>query len=93
VLLHVADLDRRRVGPQEDIVGHVKRVLDVPRWVFVGKVQRLEIIILELDVGARRQTVAHPEENVLELPEHLREDVAAPDRSVVRGSVASKGGT
>ncbi len=57
LLEHGADLHRRGVGPQHDIVGDVEGVLHVAGRMVARDVERLEVVEVVLDL----RTFGHPE--------------------------------
>ncbi len=87
--LHRAHLDRRGVGAQHELrtgscrgvprTGRrarklaIERVVRVARGVVGRDVQRLEVVVLELDLGAVEHREAHRSEQVLELARDLRQ--------------------
>ena len=78
--LHRADLDRRRVRAQDHLVAHVEGVLHRPGRVIWRHVQRGEVVVVVLDLRALRDAEAKPEEDVLDLPPRLRDQVKVPER-------------
>ena len=69
-LFHRADLHRGCLGTQNDIVRDIEGVLRVARRMILRDVQRLEVVVVELDLRAFRDREAKTEENLLELVEH-----------------------
>ena len=80
--LHRADLHRRRVRAQEDLLGRaeldVERVLHRARRVRGRDVERFEVVVVVFDLGALHHEVAHAHEDVFELALHLRDEVQVP---------------
>ena len=68
-LFHRADLHRGCLGTQNDIVRDIEGVLRVARRMILRDVQRLEVVVVELDLRAFRDREAKTEENLLELVE------------------------
>ena len=66
----------------EDVVGRldVERVAHQPRGMGGGEVERVEVVVHALDLGAFGDAVAEPEEHVLDLPAGARDQVQAADR-------------
>ncbi len=62
-----ADLDRRGVGAQQPPVAQVEGVLLVARRMIVGEVERAEVVVVGLDLGAFGDAVAHRSEDALDL--------------------------
>ena len=65
--LHRADLHRRGVRAQHDVVGDVERVGAVARRVRRAVVERVEVVVDGLDLGALDDGEAEAEEDVLDL--------------------------
>jgi hypothetical protein len=97
VRLHVADLHARRVraeqgrGPPSAAVGRghrrrqVERVLHVARGVLRGHVERLEVVVIVLELGPLHDEKAHAGEDGLEpLPEE-RQRMAMPEERRASG--------
>ena len=86
-VLHGADLHRRRVGAQQDLLGlaqlDVERVLHGAGRVRGRHVERLEVVPVVLDLGAFHDAVAHAHEDVFELALHLRDQVEVPTGATV----------
>ena len=51
----------------------------------VGRVERREVVVLELDLGALRDAEAEPDEDVLDLALDLRQEVGGASRHGVAG--------
>ena len=80
--LHRADLHRRRVRAQHDLLGlaqlDVERVLHRAGRVPGHHVERLEVVPVVFDLGTLHDPVAHADEDVLELALHLGDEVEVP---------------
>ena len=61
------------MGPQEHLPAHVERVLHVARRVILRDVERLEVVEVELHLGALGDREAHAREHVDDLVVHLGE--------------------
>ena len=66
VLLHRARLHGRGLRAQQDVLGDVERILHITRRVVLRQVQRLEVIVIALDLGSLLDGKAHLEENLLD---------------------------
>ena len=89
LLLHDAHLHGRRVGAQQhaavgvhDGLGHGLALLHHPEGVVGGarrmarrRVERREVVVVELDLGALGDTVAEADEDVLDLAHRLGDEV------------------
>ena len=75
--LHRPDLHRRglRAHHQVPLVIAVEGVLHLPRRVVGGDVERLEVVVVKLDLGTVEHRVAHRDEDLLDLAAHLRQGV------------------
>jgi hypothetical protein len=80
VRLHRADLHRRGVRAQHDVGRDVERVGVVARGVRDVVVERVEVVVDELDLGALDAREAEAEEDVLDLAPGLGDEVQAADR-------------
>ena len=88
LVLHRADLDRRGVDAQqhclrvEDVVERldVEGVGHQPRRVRRRVVERVEVVVDGLDLGALGDVEAEADEHVLDLAAGLRDQVQAADR-------------
>ena len=67
MLLHRADLHRRRVHAQEHLVGDVERVGLLPRRMVRVVVEGVEVVVDELDLWALGHSEPEAEEDVLDL--------------------------
>ena len=88
--LHRADLHRRGVRAQHHLLGltqpDVESVLHRAGGVRRRDVERLEVVPVVLDLGSLGDAVPEPDEDVLELPLHLRDEVeVAPAGAVAAG--------
>ena len=72
-LLHHADLHRARLAAQQHVVVEEERVEGVARRMVLGDVQRLEVVVVALDLGAEGDLEAEPDEDVLDRGDGLRE--------------------
>ena len=61
---HDAGLHRGGVGAQHDVVIHVEGVLRVARRMVLRDVQKLEVVVVVLHLGALHDLVAHAHEDV-----------------------------
>ena len=61
---HDAGLHRGGVGAQHDIIIHIKRILRVAGGMVLGDVQKLEVVVVKLHLGALHRLVAHAHEDV-----------------------------
>ena len=77
---HVAHLHRARVGPQQAPVRGPEGVLGVARGVLGREVERLEVVVVVLELGADGDVVAEAAEDVEQSVGHLREQVVAAGR-------------
>ena len=98
LLLHDAHLHGRGVRAQQhaavgvhDRLGHGLALLDDPEGVVGGargvagrRVQRREVVVVELDLGALGDPVAEPDEDVLDLAHGLADEVLVPGRERAR---------
>ena len=80
-MLHDVNLNARRLGPEEDLVCDIEGVLGVARRMAFGKVERLEVVVIVLDLGAFRDLVAHTDEK----PLHLLGDFVGGVKASLRG--------
>src|SRR4051812_47512643 len=78
--LHRADLHRRRVRAQDDFGRDVERVGVVAARVRRVVVERVEVVVDEVDLGALDAGEPEPEEDVLDLAPRLGDEVPAADR-------------
>src|SRR3954454_2140401 len=78
--LHRADLHRRRVRAQHDVGRDVEGVGVVAARVRRIVVERVEVVVDEVDLGALDAREAEAEEHVLDLAPRLRDEVEAADR-------------
>ena len=78
--LHRAHLHRRGVGAQQHVLGEVEGVLREPRRVLGRVVERGEVVVLVLDLGALDDREAEPDADVLHAPPDLRDQVQVADR-------------
>src|SRR4051812_4730585 len=85
VRLHVADLSRRRVRAEDDVLADGERVERRPARVALRGVERVEAVVDALDLRAVEDLVAETEERVLDLAAHLREEVEMPARKLGPG--------
>ena len=74
-LLHRADLRRRRLGPEDDVVVEEERRARRARRVPRREVQALEVVVRRLDLAPVDDLVAEAEEDVLDLAADLRDQV------------------
>jgi hypothetical protein len=65
---------------QKDVVAEVEGVLRRPRWVLGRVVERGEVVVLVLDLRPLQDREAEPDEDVLELPADLGDQVEMPGR-------------
>src|SRR5262249_34973476 len=77
---HRADLYRRGVGPQEGAVREVERVLHVPGGMVARDVERLEVVVVALDLGSLGDREAEPGEDRDDLVAHAGQRVERPLR-------------
>ena len=77
--LHRARLHRARVRPQDDVVPDVEGVGAVARGVRDRVVERVEVVVDEVDLGALGDREAEAEEDVLDLAAGRGEEVVAAD--------------
>ena len=99
LLLHDAHLDGRGVGAQQDAavgvhdrLGHGLALLDDPERVVGGargvarrRVERREVVVVELDLGAFGDLVAEADEDVLDLTHGLADEVLVAGREGLAG--------
>ena len=99
LLLHDAHLDGRGVGAQQDAavgvhdrLGHRLALLDDPERVVGGargvarrRVERREVVVVELDLGAFGDAVAEADEDVLDLAHGLADEVLVAGREGLAG--------
>jgi hypothetical protein len=78
---HRADLYRRGVGPQQGALADVERVLHVARGVVAWNVERLEVVVVALDLRTLGHREAEPCEDGDDLVVHAGQRV---ERSVRR---------
>src|SRR3954471_14906045 len=78
--LHRADLHRRRVRAQDDVGRDVERVRVVAAWIRQVVVERVEVVVDEVDLGALDAREAEAEEDVLDLAPGLGDEVEPTDR-------------
>ena len=78
--LHRAHLHRRGVRAQQHLLGEVEGVLRQPRRVLGRVVERREVVVLVLDLGALDDREAEPDAHVLHAPADLRDQVQVADR-------------
>ena len=78
--LHRAHLHRRGVGAQQHALGQVEGVLGQPRRVLGRMVERGEVVVVELDLGALEHREAEPHEDVLHPAPDLRDQVEVAHR-------------
>src|SRR5215211_2983245 len=78
--LHRADLHRRRVRAQDDVGRDVERVGVVTRRVGDVVVERVEVVVDEIDLGPLDAREAEAEEDVLDLAPRLGDEMQAADR-------------
>ena len=93
--LHRADLHRRGVRAQHHVVGHVEGVGAIARGVRRAVVERVEVVVDGVDLGAFEDGEAQADEDVLDLAPGRREQVQAPDglrRLARQGDVDAVGG-
>ena len=88
-VLHRADLDRRGLRTEQNVVGDIKGVLRVTRRMVFRNVQRLEVVVIQFHLGSFDNREAHSDEDVLQLPLHLgqRMDVSVRNRGGRHGDV------
>ena len=82
---HVAHLHRARVGPQQASVGGPEGVLGVARGVLGREVERFEVVVVVLELGADGDVVAEAAEHVEQPVGHLGEQVVAAGRHPLPG--------
>src|SRR5438094_7771324 len=87
--LHHADLRRRRLGAQNGVAVQVERVQRRAGDVARRHVERIEEVVGVLDLVAVDDLVAEADEDVLDLPADLRDQVIVAARRLVPGSVTS----
>ena len=88
--LHRAHLHRRGLRAQDHVVGDVEGVRLRPRRVVRVVVERVEVVVGEVDLRALDDPVAEPDEDVLDLAPRGGEDVQVPGGVTgVPGSVTS----
>ena len=80
LLFHRAHLHRGGLGAQQDVVADVEGVLRVARRVVLRNVERLEVVVVGLDLRAFGHREAHAEEDLLDLFEHLGQRVELAER-------------
>ena len=68
----------RGVRAQQDLPAHVEGVLHVARGMVLRDVERLEVVVVELDLGALGHREAHAGEHVHDLVVHPRQGMEAP---------------
>ena len=85
LLLHHAHLDGRGLRAQADVGRDPERVRLGLRRVVVGRVERGEVVVVELDLGALGDAEAEPDEDVLDLALDLRQQVRRAARHGVAG--------
>ena len=68
---------------QDDVVLDVEGVLRVARWVVLGQVEQLEVVVVVLDLRALHHVKAHASEHVDELVLHEGDRVHAAQRRVL----------
>ena len=73
--LHAADLHRGGVGAQHHVVRDVEGVRVLARRVVRVVVERIEVVLVGVDLGALGHVEAQAEEDVLDLAPGLREQV------------------
>ena len=78
--LHRAHLHRRGVRAQQHALGQVEGVLRQPRRVLGRVVERREVVVVVLDLGALEDREAEPDEDVLHAPADLRDEVQVAGR-------------
>ena len=82
LLFHSSDLYRRRLRAKQYLVGDVESVLRVARRVVFGYVQRLEVIVIEFDLGTFLDRKSHTDKYVLEFSLNERERMRMSERRV-----------
>ena len=70
---------------QHTVVGHEERVVHVARRMIARNVERLEVVIVVLDLGSLVDREAQLDEDVDDLVEHLRERMEVPAREAHAG--------
>ena len=88
VALHIANLHRRGVRAEErgrpaetrDLAGEIQGVLHIPRRMLGGHVERFEVVVIVLDLGAFEHLIAEACENRLDLLAHDCQRMAMPDQ-------------
>jgi len=80
LFLHDPHLHRRRVRAQQYAVRHEEGVVQRPGGVIGGRVEGLEVVVLGLDFRPLGYLVTHADEDVLDLPLRLGDEVQAPQR-------------
>ena len=79
LLFHGAHLHRRRVRAQQHAVGDEEGVVQGTGRVIGRRVESLEVVVLGLDLGPFGDLVAHADEDVLDLPLGLIDQVQPPE--------------
>ncbi len=62
--LHRADLHRRGVCSQQPAMRHEERILHIARRMVLGNIERLEVMVIVLNVGAAGNFKTHAPKNI-----------------------------
>ena len=68
LLFHGTNLNRRGMGPQDNIVGDIKGVLHVPGRVVFRHVESLEVVIIRFNFRAFHDVESETCKNIADLP-------------------------
>jgi hypothetical protein len=75
------DAQQHRAGVKEVLDGlYIERVSSQPRGVGHRRIERVEVVVGGLDLGTLLDVEAETDEDVLDLPSRLRDQVQVPDR-------------
>ena len=66
------------MGPQEDVVGDIHRVLHIPCRVVFGQIEALEVIVVRFDIGPFDDGKAHAQEGVFHEAQRLMKGMFVP---------------
>ena len=69
-LLHGADLHRGGLGSEQNIVADVEGVLGISGRVVLRDVERLKVVVVQLDLRAGRNLKSHADDDLFELVQH-----------------------
>ena len=84
-LLHDVDLGRRGLGSQDDVLVQEERLQLRARRMRRRQVERVEVVVRRLDLAAVDDAVAESEEDVLDLPADLCDEMELPARRCPAG--------